>query len=77
MGLLSFLQSIGTVAGAGFSQRYLRSRDFESRLIRARQDDLYVKEYLSASKNEAVIENRESGNIHKVSMTGCDCEDFM
>ena len=77
MGLLSFLRSMGTAAGAGFSQRYLRSRDFENRLIRARQDDLHVKGYLSVSKNEAVIENRESGNMHKVSMTGCDCEDFM
>lgn len=76
MGLLSFLQSIGTVAGVGFSQTYLQSRDFENRLIRARQDDLRIREYTSASKNEALIENRGSGNIHKVSATGCDCEDF-
>jgi len=76
MGLLSFLQSIGTVAGAGFSQTYLQSRDFENRLIRARQDDLRIKEYTSASKNEALIENMGSGNTHKVSATGCDCEDF-
>lgn len=76
MGLLSFLRSIGTAAGAGFSQAYLQSTDFETRLIRARQDDLCIREYLNASKNEAVIENRGSGNIHKVSANGCDCEDF-
>ncbi len=76
MGIFSFLRSMGTAAGAGFSQSYLRSRDFENRLIRARSDDLRIKEYLNDSKNEAMVENRESGNIHRVSITECDCEDF-
>ena len=76
MGIFSFLRSMSTAAGAGFSQSYLQSRDFENRLIRARSDDLHIREYLNAAKNEAMIENRESGNIHRASVTGCDCEDF-
>lgn len=51
-------------------------RDFEMRLLRARTEPFKIIAFQGNAKASADILSKNSGNVYRVSMTSCECEDF-
>lgn len=65
------------VTRSGLPIGYYDDVDFENRFLRARTEPLEIVEFCNEQHNAAKIRNNDNNHVYAVSLSNCECEDYI